>query len=374
MRSLLPVTLLALSAVVLVVANGCGDSADRSASPPAVTGAAGTSGASGAGGTTTAEPIFCDDSVLAKYTSPPGAGQPPGPSSSAAPGDGAPTQYAIRSYFLGDTTFDGVPTPNAWKSLGFDLDGFSSDRDFGCHCKAVTRQAKTDIRTGGMDGIDNSFGNIIIAQQTIPLNNPSDTASQGIQAGQGSLLIAFSDLGTSPSYESVKAQVIPVRMPTGVMPQLTEDDSWSPFAGTTMPAVTYDGGWVTDDTWVSAPSEATLVVVTLGMKLSIQRLTITAKLSRDRTRIERGIIGGVMETSVFIDSFRELAASRGLCGDALLSITEQLRAASDMPTTGAHDPTIPCNAISIGLGFTATRTGPLGPALAPDTAPSRCGN
>lgn len=323
----------------------------------------------GFGGSTGGVGTTCAPELTAKYASGPGVGQLPGPPAGAPAGDGAPLRFAIRRMFLGDTTFDGQSSPNAWKTLGLDLDGISSDKGFGCHCKAAAKQATSDIRTDGVNGIDNSFGNIIISQGTLPIENASQGATGSIEEGGSSLVLSFANLGSAPSYASVQATLIPVRMLEGQLPKFDQTDSWTPFAGGTQAPVVLDGGWVNDHTWVSPPTNevltVTIPVAGLPMSLPLRGARITAKLSPDRLRIERGIIAGVMKTEEYVDGMRELAGRLNLCGAAFESVAEQLRQSADSPLTGPHDAETPCEGISVGIGFQASRTGPLAAAVAP---------
>lgn len=364
--------LLVVAWAALVFA-GCRDDDAPAPSPLGVAG--GIAGAAGRG-IVEEPPAVCEPESRVAHTSGPGVGQLPAPTEGAPTADGAPMQFAVRRMFVGDTDFYGSPGALAWKEIGRDLDGFTSDKSFDCHCKSVSRQAKPDIRTDGTNGIDNAFGNIIIAQGTVPIEDASQATTGSIEEGGPSLVLSFADLGDGPSYGSVRATVSPVQMPTGQVPRFDATDSWRPFAGAPFGAVVLDGGWVTDHTWVSPATDQTLVVTVasfgLPMRLPIQQVRITAKLSPDRSRIERGIISGVMSTEAYIADFSRNAGRLNLCGSAFDSVAEQIRQASDSPLNGVHDPAIVCDGMSVGIGFTALRTGTIGDPIAVAPEPDPC--
>lgn len=339
---------------------------------PVINGQGGSGGSGGA-----PDPVvICEPQSVLDHRSPPGIGQIPPPVPSAPVGDGAPMQFAVTRMFLGDTDREGSPSPNAWRDLGRDIDGLSSDPAFDCHCKSPSKQAKSDIRRDGTNGIDNAFGNIVIAQGTLPIESASQAATHGIETGRSSLVLSFADLGEAPDYGSIRATVSPVQMPVGQEPRFDATDHWLPFADAPLAGVTLDGGWVNEHTWISPPTEQTLTVTvfvgSLPMRLPLQQPRITAKLSSDRREIERGTISGVMVTEAYVEGVRALVGALGLCGAAFDSVGEQLRQVSDTPLNGIHEPTIVCDGISIGIGFRARRTGTLGEPIPVPVEPDPC--
>lgn len=333
-------------------------------------------GAGGQGGGVDEAPVVCDPASRTAHLSGPGVGQIPEPPVSAPAGDGTPMQFAVTRMFLGDTDREGSPSANAWRDLGRDIDGLSSDPAFDCHCKSPSKQVKSDIRRDGTNGIDNAFGNIVVAQGTLPIENASQAATYGIETGRSSLVLSFADLGEAPDYGSVRATVSPVQMPVGQEPRFDATDHWLPFADAPLAGVTLDGGWVNEHTWISPPTAQTLTVTAfvgdLPMRLPLQQPRITAKLSSDRREIERGTISGVMATEAYVEGVRALVGALGLCGAAFESAAEQLRQVSDTPLNGIHDPNVVCDGISVGIGFRARRTGTLGEPMPVPVEPDPC--
>ena len=61
------------------------------------------------------------------------------------------------------------------------------------------------------------------------------------------------------------------------------------------------------------------------------------------------------------------------CGSAPLeALLDQIRAASDIMKDGTQDPNMPCDGISIGVGFTAKRVQLGGEAPAPEPPADPC--
>lgn len=379
------VALVALSAAGFV-AVGCGGDDSPAADPGTTAGTGGTGGSSAgggsdaggsdAGGSSSSEPV-CDEACKAKYTSAPGTGEPPAKDAGAPAADGtADTYFAVQRLYIGDTDFKNEAKSDAWKDIWFNIDGYTSDKDFSGHCQALSKQVQKDIRTDGTDGIDNSFGNIIISQGTLPIDNASQTASDAIAEGSFSLVLKFTNLGAQASYSTVNAQVIPAAMPEGTVPKFDGKDSWSPFDPTAAPPIDFTGGWVTENTWVSgSKGNLPLNLEISGVKLTliIQDAQISATMNADHTAITRGIIGGSLKTDDLINNLKGVAGGFNLCGDAFDSIAETVRQASDSLAAGGQNPEVKCDSISIGIGFTGTLAGPMGAALPPKPAePDPC--
>jgi hypothetical protein len=376
------VALVALSAAGFV-AVGCGSDDPAPATPGETAGTGGTNGGAGAAGSDagaageTDTPDTCDAACEAKYKSPAGFGEPPAKPESAPAGDGTTdTYFAVQRLYIGDTDFSNNASPDAWKDIGFNIDGYTSDKDFAGHCQALSKQVKKDVRTDGNNGIDNAFGNIIIAQGTLPIDNASQTASDAISEGSFSLVMKFTNLGAQASYSAVNAQVIPAAMPAGVVPKFDGTDSWSPFDPNTAPPINFTGGWVTENTWVSgSKGDLPLNLEISGVKLTltIQDAQISATMNAEHTQITRGIIGGSLKTDDLITNLKGVAGGFNLCGDAFDSIAETVRQASDSLAAGGQNPAVKCDSISIGIGFTGTLAGPMGDPLPPkDPEPDPC--
>jgi hypothetical protein len=88
----------------------------------------------------------------------------------------------------------------------------------------------------------------------------------------------------------------------------------------------------------------------------------------------QGVVSGIVPTQFFIAYLQSIAGSisTSLCnGSAFSSIAQQIEQASDIMQDGTNQPGVPCDAISVGLGFDATAV-QLGGAVTLPTAPNPC--
>src|SRR5262245_23512873 len=89
--------------------------------------------------------------------------EPPAPPA-MKPGDGSGSvTFAISKLYLGDTDPDGTPDKaNGWKHFGYDLDGKVSTATSTDLCKTRNGASPANVYPDGDDGIDNSFGKLIL--------------------------------------------------------------------------------------------------------------------------------------------------------------------------------------------------------------------
>jgi hypothetical protein len=152
-------------------------------------------------------------------------------------------------------------------------------------------------------------------------------------------------------------------------------DVWPLVSGT---KIGFASSYIVGDTWVSGTSlqSATgpfvlrLLVSDFPVTLKILLPRLAMTLDPTHTKATSGIISGVLLTSDFEAEVQAIAGAfdPSLCsGPTIQSILQQIAQASDILHDGTQDPTKPCDAISIGLGFDAVREqlGPTVPAPAP---------
>src|ERR1019366_6220764 len=114
-----------------------------------------------------------------------------GPDLDAGP-VGAPPKSALRQVSLAMTrvNFGDSPTADAWKQIGFNLDGKFTTATSTDVCQLV-EGAKPAVQDDGQDGIDNSFGENLwpildttaggAASQTYVVTDPSGSGTLTIQ-------------------------------------------------------------------------------------------------------------------------------------------------------------------------------------------------
>jgi hypothetical protein len=121
--------------------------------------------------------------------------------------------------------------------------------------------------------------------------------------------------------------------------------------------------YVSSGTLVTSPSIGTLHIP-LGISgfllpLTIQKAVVTMQISGVGSTAtgQNGVIAGILDTEELILEFKKIAGGfdPSLCSsNTFESIAMQIRQASDIMKDGSNgDPSKTCDAISIGLGFSA---------------------
>jgi hypothetical protein len=109
------------------------------------------------------------------------------------------------------------------------------------------------------------------------------------------------------------------------------------------------------------------------LRLNIGSATITMNLDAAHENATGGIISGVLATA---DLTTQLAfwtqPDPSLCPQLSQPLLTQVQQASDILDDGTQDPTRSCDAISIGIGFTAARVQLGATVPAPTLPPDPC--
>lgn len=290
---------------------------------------------------------------------------PPPPVGPAASGTTS-TVLAVKVLYLGDKNASGQPDPNAWKSIGYDLDGLISKPTDTNHCMPVAGADPTHVKTDGNGGIDNSFGeNVLPLIATLDPGFPG-AVNQSIDAGKFTVIVKMDNLDSQNSETGVKAALYGGANMAS-LPMWDGTDQWPvTFESLTngniyAPKVEFPNSYVVNDIWVSG-SKANVPLTLTGqsheLTLDITNAVITMKLAADRKSATAGVIAGVIDTGSLVTEFQKFSASidPAACSSSTFqSIAQQLRAASDIMSDGTNgDPTRTCDAISIGVGFDAS--------------------
>ncbi|WP_234023897.1 hypothetical protein [Sorangium cellulosum] len=291
---------------------------------------------------------------------------PPAPGPQQA-GDGAGVALAIDRLFLGEVDRDGAKTPGSWKQFGFNLDGKVSSAASEDLCRPVAGATPADVYPDGDDGIDNSFGKNIVGLISNFLGDPSTEVTKAIANGDFTVILKIDQLGAQSSYNPLTAKLYGGATLGGaptwngtdewpVVPELLEDGQDIDSA-----KVVFPNSYVVDNTWVSGPQtqgtfKLNLTTAGKNIGLTISNVRIAMELAQDHKSAVKGTIAGVLETDVLVEELRSVIGTvqPALCeGTTLEGVLDQIRATSDIMKDGSQDPSQECNAISIGIGFTA---------------------
>jgi hypothetical protein len=318
------------------------------------TGVGGT-GVGGTAGSTAPDPVA------------PGAQPPPDPNLPPSP-SAALTVLAFSQLFVGETDRNFVPDPQAWKQYGYNLDGIISTKTGSNHCQPVQGAIKSSVQTDGNDGIDNSFGANLIPIIGALADSPSTQVTQSIQQGDFTVLLRMTNYNVGQDDSAIDAAIYG-GAPRGAPPLWNGSDPWpvtaeSVVAGNiNQPLIVVPNTYVSSGTLVTSPSIGTLHIP-LGISgfllpLTIQKAVVTMQISGVGSTAtgQNGVIAGILDTEELILEFKKIAGGfdPSLCSsNTFESIAMQIRQASDIMKDGSNgDPSKTCDAISIGLGFSA---------------------
>jgi hypothetical protein len=316
-----------------------------------------------------------------------GHAEPPAPGPMVA-GDGASSiTFAVSKLYLGDTDPDGTPDmTDGWKQYGYDLDGLISTATSTNLCKLQDNASPADVYPDGNDGIDNSFGKIILPIILSIDGAASSSINDSITEGKFTLMLDMLKLGTGTNYNPLTTNLY-AGGDLGSAPKFDGTDKWPVLPGLLNnptniadgSQVSFPSSYVIDNTWVSGSKGTvmlSLVIAGYTINLTIANAVITLQLNAAHTGGTKGIIAGVIKTTDLVGQIQQVAGSfdSSLCsGPTIMSIISEITRASDILKDGTQDPTQQCDGISIGIGFDAAvvQLGPIAPP--PVNKPPACG-
>ncbi len=284
---------------------------------------------------------------------------------------------AVTELFIGDTDRDGAMAPEAWREIGYDLDGLvfaAGDRN---QCARVDG-ADPGVTEDGAGGIDNSFGRNLLTVIRLIDPRASESIAGQIEAGRFSYLFRFNNLGTGAVQTEVDAALY-LATARDERPRFDGTDAWPVDVDSVVdgdiesPRIVFPTSFVADGTWASGERTDFELIVTIGgveMLFNVLGGVITMDVaSIDSAPIAtNGIIAGVVDIEQLVGEFRRAAAEfdSSLCSGPIIDgLVATVRQSADIMLDGtAGDQSETCNGISIGLGFNASA------ALLGDVAPA----
>lgn len=280
--------------------------------------------------------------------------------------------FAVQQVFLGDTNRDGSADPkNAWRQYGYNLDGLVSSRT----SKDVCTPAKNgSVIEDGDDGIDNSFGQSIYPTIVTFASDATQRLNKSI--ADGSFTIMFDTTGLTGAATQTNSGLFAQVLAGGefdpdAKPTFTTADNWPVRPEILTDGKTIDQGskvqfkdaYITNGTFVNGNTPATiklsLVISGISLDLNIRQAIVTFENS-GKGSLTNGTIAGVLDTKELVDGIRKIAGriSSNLCeGSTIESVIASIEQASDIMSDGTNVAGTPCDAISVGLGFTAKEIG-----------------
>lgn len=299
-------------------------------------------------------------------------GQPPSKPEAAAANQADSRTFAISQLFLGETDRKGNTDGAAWKKFGYNIDGLTTSKTSTDVC---TRQqgSTADKQEDGEDGRDDGFHNVMgFLTGVIPKPSSAITASI---VDEGSFTIIFDLKGLNDDANQTATGLsgnILVGGDLGKAPAFGPTLDWPYHAD---PKIAISDAYINNGTFVNGTGGST---VKLSIAVQGQTLTLNinhAIITFDHTspdELTNGTIAGVLATEELVTSITSIASSltAQLCeGSALDTVLQTIRSASDILRDGTNHAGVPCDGISIAIGFNAKRIGPPTTVAPPSTTP-----
>ena len=231
----------------------------------------------------------------------------------------------------------GASTPDAWKSLGLDIDGQASTRTSTGVCQ-LAQGAPPSTHDDGDGGIDNSFGaNLVPVLTTVMGSDVIAQMNASFAAGEPVNILGVHGLAAAGGDATLLG---------------------------TFDSMPFDTAWLTNGIVVGGPSaletQLTLGRVTSGSRsaelvLPITHVQVVAPLADAGWSVQGGVLSGILPTEEAVSAVVTFATAMkpGIDSQTLTVFEDAVRQASDILVDGTQDPTKACDGISIGLGFTA---------------------
>lgn len=294
-------------------------------------------------------------------------GVPPGPEGAPATAT-EPRTYALTAFTLGEIDRTGNVDANAWKKLGYDIDGLATttEADLAKTCQRAA-SARGETLLDGDDGIDNSFGRNIVTLLNSVNGSPSKALTTAAIEGRFTLLVQAKGL-TDDAAQTNTGLTGGVLFTTpfggvdsGIRPTFTLADDFPYLAD---PQIQLPNAYVVKGLFVNGigTGEFPLLLSLAGstVRLTVHHGTLTFRHDPAASALTTGTLSGVLETKTLIESMDALAARfpTPICPGVTLDLLKNAIAqASDILQDGTQDPAKACDGISIGLGFEARRVG-----------------
>jgi hypothetical protein len=319
----------------------------------------------------------------------------PGPEDRPAtsdPGESlAPIVFAIRSMRMGSLDEEGNPSKNAWQEIGFDIDGTCTRSPTCSEVEPIKSCTSLGVVVPG-DGSycrDNRFGELEYA-----IANSEDigvrfglndrTFNCSLCQGAYNMIFKLSEYNGQPNDATVRVDIYPSpgiedlkNIQCETAESWSKDACWKKTDAWTIqsdyvneaPGSSEVGNSKLDDSTAYVRGGYAVVrlpdntqfwfpgdrAVATAFPLVVQGGLVTGKLEQNADgewELNDGIIAGRMDAQDALDSFRFI----GLCpGDPLEPTVESYsKMWSDVLSSGEVLPDAMCDALSVGIAFTAT--------------------
>lgn len=297
--------------------------------------------------------------------------------------EGETRWLVVKSVHLGLThPITGNADPVAWKYYGFDLDRRVTTAEDSRHARNTCSRApgaSMKMLQDGVGGIDNNFGQHVMAVAKSVKSDVEDAANLEISSGGYTLLLRLDGVGKGDN--ALARGALYAAGPHLDAPTFRAEDRWPVWSSTLedgatleKPLRTFPGGYVRDGIWVSGeiggrPDRFWLPVFgSVEMRASIVLMVDLAS--------GKGLLAGAIPAEELVRFATPWAAKWDVCpfGATLDQLMDALTQSVDLVIDGRdfQDPTRPCNAVSVGIGFDVVPVAPPVEVVPPPPPPASC--
>jgi hypothetical protein len=290
---------------------------------------------------------------------------------------------------IGSLNAAGQLDSNAWQDLGYDLDDTctGSDTCEGADSPPSCNPTVPQISTDGHYCRDNTFGRLeyvasLIPELTKKYGLSDDAFNCALCVGDYNFVVKISGYNGQPDDDAVRLDLYPSPGLEKILPWDCSKPDW-----VTHPCFTPDLTWTIQDTSVTAPrggpdlpdskladpnayvKDGYLVgqlppdtlfwfpgynALVVAFPLKLRSATVSGKLARGPDgvwRITDGMIGGRSSEQDMVHGFRLMGFCESDPNYAVM--TDFVHKNLDVTGDGTKDPSVTCDAMSVGLAFTA---------------------
>ena len=268
-------------------------------------------------------------------------------------------------FVVSDVTFG--THPNDWRKIGYDLDGRITSVDDSISSKGTCRREPSSAKTvlaDGDGGIDNNLAARLFSTLRALKADVGDAMNDSIKKGGETLLLRLDGV-TSDDNANVTGTVFVARHAEGAAPTFASGDRWSIVSSSLYegvdlahPRFVFPWGYMRGGTWVSGPLQA--AKIPLGLYVEGRRFEIPferAQLSFHVGDGSNGVLAGVTTPAALWTGIepglREYACPSKSYPVSLDIIHQEILQMVDLvlESDDLQDPSQPCDAISVGMGF-----------------------
>ncbi len=283
--------------------------------------------------------------------------------------------------FAMDNLVFGANNAQAWKTIGFDLDQHDSMNDCSQQCTINSHGSAAKECTDGTNGIDNTFGEVIVPFLNANTVNIDDQANMAIQMGEFTIMLDLAGLTPGADQGPLVMKLYNGGSLQGT-PKFDGSDCWpvtpeslknktdisSAKASFTMTRIT-----------ANHVVSGTIDTLQLSFSTNIGPISINVRAARlefdlngNHDGVMQGFVGGVIDEAEFLDTIQGAIYTRfgPTLGKTLCHMGDTtIEGAVDIMDDGSAGIGSTCNGISFGVGFTAklVQFGGIGPATPPTT-------